>query len=48
MNFFDNNDFKKNCWIELIGFDNEAKDFGVKSFLDRAGFIPNSVSILIW
>jgi hypothetical protein len=34
-------------WIELIGFDNESPDFGVQSFLDRAGFVPEVISFLI-
>ena len=28
-------------WIDLMGFDNEKKDFEVKAFLEKAGFIPN-------
>lgn len=47
MNFFENNSFKKWCWIELIGFDNTSKDFGVQDFIDRAGFTPDGVSLLI-
>lgn len=33
-------------WIELIGFDNTQKDFGVNDFLKNTGFIPESVSFL--
>ncbi|MEG0767597.1 MAG: hypothetical protein RR482_07765 [Clostridia bacterium] len=34
-----------NCvWIELIGFDNTAEDYGVGRFLDAAGFVPHAVS----
>ncbi len=47
MNFFSDSNFKKWCWIELIGFDNTKEDFGVSSFLDRAGFVPDGVSLLL-
>ena len=33
-------------WIELIGFDNTRKDFGVKDFLNTTGFIPEAISFL--
>lgn len=33
-------------WIELIGFDNTQKDFGVKDFLNTTGFIPEAISFL--
>ena len=36
--------FSNNCWIELIGFDNTASDYGVKDFLDKCGFTPDRVS----
>ena len=35
-------------WIELIGFDNEQPDFGVGSIIQRAGFIPAGVSLLLF
>lgn len=34
-------------WIELIGFDNERADFGVPELLDRAGFVPDAVALLL-
>lgn len=45
MNLFSG--FKKWCWIELIGFDNTKEDYGVSSFLERAGFQPDGVSLLL-
>lgn len=33
-------------WIELIGFDNTQKDFGVKDFLNATDFIPEAISFL--
>ena len=33
-------------WIELIGFDNEASDYGVQSFLDRTNTKVEGVSLL--
>ncbi len=33
-------------WIELIGFDNEAPDYGVEAFLANAGFVPHGLSLL--
>ena len=47
MDFFSNENFKKWCWIELIGFDNTADDLGVSDFISRAGFTPDGVSLLI-
>jgi hypothetical protein len=41
-------DYGKWFWIELIGFDNRQNDFGVKSFLERLGFMPEGVSLLLW
>lgn len=35
-------------WIELIGFDNEQPDYGVGAYLDRAGFIPDAVSLFVF
>jgi hypothetical protein len=36
--------FQNSVWIELIGFDNEASDFGVQSLIDTMGFVPDMVS----
>ncbi len=47
MNFFTDKRYKKWCWIELIGFDNTSTDYGVQDFIDRAGFVPTGVSLLI-
>lgn len=33
--------FKNYVWIELIGFDNTKKDFGIPSLLDTMGFKPD-------
>jgi len=35
-------------WIELIGFDNEKKDFGVNAFLENTGFVPQAISFLMY
>lgn len=40
--------FRKFLWIELIGFDNREKDFGVAEFLSRMPIKPEVISILIW
>jgi hypothetical protein len=34
-------------WTELIGFDNRQPDFGVREYLDNAGFTPDAVSLLL-
>lgn len=34
-------------WIELIGFEVNDADFGVNRWLDKAGFIPEAVSLLL-
>ena len=39
--------FEKWMWIELIGFDNELKDFGVDAFVEKAGFAPKVLALLI-
>ena len=39
--------FENYIWIELIGFDNEKPDCGVKEFLDKTGFIPKGVFLLV-
>jgi len=35
-------------WIELTGFDNEAADYGVQAYLDKAAFIPDVISLLLF
>lgn len=35
-------------WIELIGFDQAASDYGVGRFLDTAGFVPEVISLLLF
>lgn len=35
-------------WVELIGFDNERPDYGVRHYLDTAGFTPELVSLLLF
>ncbi len=35
-------------WMELIGFDNRDADMGVKHLLDKAGFKPGAVVLLLW
>ena len=38
---------EKWIWMELIGFDNSLPDYGVKSYLDNCGFVPDGVSLLL-
>jgi len=40
--------FEKWMWIELIGFDNEEPDYGVRRLIDRAGFVPDVLSLLMF
>lgn len=40
--------YEKWLWIELIGFDNQEKHLGVNNFLDRVGFIPDGLSLLLY
>ena len=40
--------FRKFLWMELIGFDNRQKDYGVAEFLSRMPVRPEVISILIW
>ncbi len=40
--------FAKLLWIELIGFDNTAVDFGVAELLGRMPIKPEAVSLLLW
>lgn len=37
--------FEKWLWIEIIAFDNQESDFGVKEYLDEIGFIPDGLSL---
>ena len=39
--------FSKFVWIELLGFDNTQKDFGVGSWLERQTVKPQAVSLLL-
>ena len=39
--------FEKWFWIELIGFDNTQSDFGVRACFERAGFVPEGVTLLL-
>ena len=39
--------FEKWLWIELIAFDNQQKDFGVKEQLNNMGFVPDGLSFHI-
>ena len=39
--------YQKWLWIELIGFDNTGKDFGVDQFIRNTGFVPEAVSFLL-
>ena len=41
------NSCEKWIWIELIGFELNAPDFGVKAYLDKLGFKPSGLSLLI-
>lgn len=46
-NYFnkDNKSFHNSIWIELIGFDKDAPDFGLEEYFKTTGFIPDSVSL---
>ena len=35
-------------WIELIGFDNGSPDFGVGDLVERCGFVPDGVALLLY
>ncbi len=41
-------EYRKWIWIELIGFDNTQEDVGVGEYIDRLGFIPEAISLLIF
>ena len=40
--------YERWLWVELIAFDNEAPDYGVKAYLDNAGFTPDAVSLFVF
>jgi hypothetical protein len=40
--------YERWIWIELIGFDHQAPDFGVADYLENAGFVPEAVSLLLF
>jgi hypothetical protein len=40
--------FEKWQWIELIGFDNEQRDYGVAAYLETTGFLPKAISLLLY
>ena len=40
-------DYEKWLWIELIGFEIETADLGVGAYLERLGFTPSGLSLLI-
>jgi hypothetical protein len=46
--FRDGAPFQKWVWIELIGFNTELADFGVSDYIQRAGFVPHGVSLLLY
>ena len=39
--------FSNYVWIELIGFDREKQDCGVGDFIDKTGFTPSGVFLLV-
>lgn len=39
--------YVKWLWVELMEFDNQKSDFGVKKYLDNARFVPGLLSLLI-
>jgi len=41
-------DCERWIWIELLGFDITAPDLGVGAVLERLGFIPDAVSLLLF
>lgn len=40
--------YEKWVWIELIGFDHTADDFGVAAYLDTVGVVPDGISLLFF
>ncbi|EDL59690.1 hypothetical protein [Gimesia maris] len=39
--------YERWIWTELIAFDNQQDDYGVQQYLDKAGFTPTSICLLI-
>lgn len=39
--------FEEHVWIELIGFDHQSSDYGVKKLLDTMGFKPAAFLLLV-
>jgi hypothetical protein len=37
-----------NIWMQMLGFDKNDADRGVARFLDRTGFVPDSVCALLF
>ncbi|MBQ4110209.1 MAG: hypothetical protein IJC74_04930 [Clostridia bacterium] len=37
-------EFRNSIWIELIGFEKNSPDYGVKEYIDTIGFVPDSIS----
>ena len=48
MSVFQDGILQKWVWIELTGFDAEREDLGVPSFIERAGFVPDGFSLLLY
>lgn len=40
--------FERWIWIELIGFDHQAPDYGVAHYLETTGFVPDAISLLLF
>ncbi|MCQ6557303.1 hypothetical protein [Paenibacillus mendelii] len=40
--------YEKWIWIELIGFENQDRDYGVGAYLETVGYIPDAVSLLLF
>lgn len=38
---------EKWVWVELLAFDNASPDYGVRGYIDNAGFVPGVVSFLM-
>lgn len=38
----------KNIWMQLLGFEKNDPDRGVKRFLDRTGFVPDNICALLF
>ncbi len=40
--------YERWIWIELIGFDNTLGDFGVAEYIERIGFVPDGMCVLLF